>query len=133
MATLLGDHYHVDIIPFALGDRLLLYTDGISESRDLTGTFYPLAQRVRRWASATPRQLLDDLHRDLLAYVPGTRDDDLAALIAHRRQVEPLPDRAAAPPGVFPTPRLAGPETAPTDRLDAGACTVKGVSPEPGS
>jgi serine phosphatase RsbU (regulator of sigma subunit) len=63
---------------------LLLYTDGVSESRDVTGTFYPLTQRVRRWASAPPRQLLDYLRYDLLAYVDGARDDDLAALVAHR-------------------------------------------------
>ncbi|HYZ53694.1 MAG TPA: PP2C family protein-serine/threonine phosphatase [Streptosporangiaceae bacterium] len=84
MAALLGGHYQVDTVPFTVGDRLLLYTDGVSESRDVTGTFYPLTQRVRRWASAPPRQLLDYLRLDLLAYVDGTRDDDLAALVAHR-------------------------------------------------
>jgi serine phosphatase RsbU (regulator of sigma subunit) len=84
MAALLGAPYQVDAIPFAVGDRLLLYTDGVSESRDLTGTFYPLIQRVRRWSSATPRELLDHLHHDLRAYVSGTRDDDLAAVVAQR-------------------------------------------------
>ncbi|MEV6055350.1 PP2C family protein-serine/threonine phosphatase [Streptomyces sp. NPDC052107] len=84
MAALLGDHYQLDTIPFTVGDRLLLYTDGISESRDLTGTFYPLTQRIRRWVSAPPHQLLHQLHRDINAYVPGTRDDDVAALVAHR-------------------------------------------------
>jgi serine phosphatase RsbU (regulator of sigma subunit) len=84
MADLLGDHYQVDTIPFATGDRLLLYTDGVSETRDRTGTFYPLTQRIRQWASAPPRQLLDHLHHDLRSYVHGTRDDDLAALAAHR-------------------------------------------------
>jgi len=93
MATLLGDHYQVDTIPFAVGDRLLLYTDGVSETRDRTGTSYPLTQRVRLWASASPRQFLDNLHQDLRAYVHGTRDDDLAALVAHR--VTP-PDRKQA-------------------------------------
>ncbi|MFJ6121739.1 PP2C family protein-serine/threonine phosphatase [Streptomyces sp. NPDC054775] len=84
MAALLGDHYQVDTIPFGAGDRLLLYTDGVSETRDGTGTFYPLTQRVRRWVHDPPRQLLDHLHQDLGAYVYGTRDDDLAALVAHR-------------------------------------------------
>ncbi|MEV6057751.1 PP2C family protein-serine/threonine phosphatase [Streptomyces sp. NPDC052107] len=84
MAALLGEHYQVDTIPFGTGDRLLLYTDGVSETRDGIGTFYPLAQRVRRWVLASPRQLLDHLHQDLRAYVHGTRDDDLAALVAHR-------------------------------------------------
>jgi serine phosphatase RsbU (regulator of sigma subunit) len=93
MADLLGDHYQVDTIPFTLGDRLLLYTDGVSETRDRTGTFYPLTQRIRQWASAPPRQLLDHLHHDLRSYVHGARDDDLAALAAHR--VAPC-DREAA-------------------------------------
>ena len=31
-------------IPFKYGDRLLFYTDGISEARDKQGTFYPLEQ-----------------------------------------------------------------------------------------
>jgi hypothetical protein len=84
MTGLLGDRYQVDAVPFTTGDRLLLYTDGVSETRDHTGTFYPLAHRVRRWTSAPPRQLLDHLHQDLRAYVAGTRDDDLAALVAHR-------------------------------------------------
>jgi hypothetical protein len=84
MAALLGDHYQVDAVPFTVGDRLLLYTDGVSETRDGAGTFYPLTQRVRRWAFAPPRQLLDDLHQDLRAYIYGRRDDDLAALVAQR-------------------------------------------------
>jgi serine phosphatase RsbU (regulator of sigma subunit) len=84
LAALLGDHYQVDTIPFGVGDRLLLYTDGVSETRDRTGTFYPLTQRVRRWALAPPRQLLDNLHQDLRAYVHGIRDDDLAAMVAQR-------------------------------------------------
>lgn len=84
MAGLLGAHYQVDVVPFSVGDLLLLYTDGVSESRDLNGTFYPLSRRIRRWSSADPRQLLDHLQRDLRAYVSGTRDDDLAALVAQR-------------------------------------------------
>ncbi|WP_127357795.1 PP2C family protein-serine/threonine phosphatase [Actinacidiphila soli] len=88
MADLLGDHYQVDTIPFATGDRLLLYTDGVSETRDPTGSFYPLTQRIRQWASAPPRQLLDHLDQDMLSFATGTQDDDLAALVAHR--VEPV-------------------------------------------
>ncbi|MFF1746317.1 PP2C family protein-serine/threonine phosphatase [Streptomyces mirabilis] len=84
MAALLGDDYHVDTVAFTTGDRLLLYTDGVSESRDGAGSFYPLADRVRQWAWAPPRELLDHLHEDLRAYVVGVRDDDLAALAAQR-------------------------------------------------
>nr|WTB34622.1 serine/threonine-protein phosphatase [Streptomyces sp. NBC_00830] len=100
MAALLGDHYQVDTIPFGVGDSLLLYTDGVSETRDRTGTFYPLVQRVRRWALAPPRQLLDHLNQDLRAYVHGTRDDDLAALVAQR--VTPCDREPAEPDRAVP-------------------------------
>ncbi|MFF3875419.1 PP2C family protein-serine/threonine phosphatase [Streptomyces sp. NPDC001978] len=106
MAALLGDHYQVDTIPFGTGDRLLLYTDGVSETRDGIGAFYPLAQRVRRWVLAPPRQLLDHLRQDLRAYVHGTRDDDLAALVAHR--VTPC-DREPAELGGLRPLRSTGP------------------------
>jgi serine phosphatase RsbU (regulator of sigma subunit) len=84
MADLLGDEYYVETIPFFRGDRLLLYTDGVIETRDSAGVFYPLNQRVRQWTSVPLRTLLDQLHRDLIAYSSGVPDDDLAAVIAHR-------------------------------------------------
>lgn len=34
LSALIGDRYCVDTIPFAPGDQLLLYTDGVSETRD---------------------------------------------------------------------------------------------------
>ena len=39
--------------PFARGDRLLLYTDGVSETRDRDGAFYPLAERISGWPPGT--------------------------------------------------------------------------------
>ncbi|MCQ4079400.1 serine/threonine-protein phosphatase [Streptomyces sp. RB6PN25] len=87
LGMLVGNDYHVDIKPFRVGDQLLLYTDGVTETRDRTGAFYPLTQRIRTWAGLPPRELLDSLHRDLLAYSNATLDDDTAALAAYR-----LPD-----------------------------------------
>jgi serine phosphatase RsbU (regulator of sigma subunit) len=83
MAGLIGGDYHVDVVPFTVGDRLLLYTDGITESRDRTGTFYPFTQRIRQWASQPPRQLLESLDHDLATY-SDSHDDDLSALVVHR-------------------------------------------------
>jgi hypothetical protein len=34
-------------LPLRPGDRILLYTDGVIEARDLAGNFYPLAERCR--------------------------------------------------------------------------------------
>ncbi|MCQ4045883.1 PP2C family protein-serine/threonine phosphatase [Streptantibioticus rubrisoli] len=85
LGMLVSDGYHVDLAPFHPGDQLLLYTDGVTETRDRSGAFYPLAERVRSWSGEAPHQLLDHLHRDLIAYSGGQLDDDIAVLVARRR------------------------------------------------
>ncbi|MEV8022100.1 PP2C family protein-serine/threonine phosphatase [Streptomyces sp. NPDC086554] len=80
LAALIGDYYCVDTVAFAQGDQLLLYTDGVSETRDRTGEFFPLPDWMRRQGPEQPRELLDRLHRDLLHYSGGRLDDDIAAL-----------------------------------------------------
>ena len=84
LGMLCGDDYHVDVAPFRPGDQLLLYTDGVTETRDRDGAFYPLVQRVRPWSALPPRALLDHLHQDLLDYNGTNPDDDTAALAAYR-------------------------------------------------
>ncbi|MEW2294219.1 PP2C family protein-serine/threonine phosphatase [Streptomyces sp. NPDC006743] len=84
LGVLIGDGYHQDVEPFRPGDQLLLYTDGVTETRDPGGAFYPLAERVGPWVGLAPRELLDRLHEDLLAYSGGNLDDDIAALAAYR-------------------------------------------------
>ncbi|KAB1139251.1 serine/threonine-protein phosphatase [Streptomyces luteolifulvus] len=80
LAALIGDHYSVDTVPLAPGDQLLLYTDGVTETRDHSGEFFPLPDWMRGQDLAPPRELLDRLHRDLLDYSGGRLDDDIAAL-----------------------------------------------------
>ncbi|MFF3940960.1 PP2C family protein-serine/threonine phosphatase [Streptomyces phaeofaciens] len=80
LSALVGDPYRVDDVPFAPGDHLLLYTDGVSETRDHTGEFFPLSDWMRRQDPESPHELLDRLHRDLLHYSGGRLDDDIAAL-----------------------------------------------------
>ncbi|MFD1659383.1 PP2C family protein-serine/threonine phosphatase [Streptomyces caeni] len=84
LGVLVGDDYHVDVYPFRPGDQLLLYTDGVTETRDRTGAFYPLTERIRPWAALPPRELLDRLHEDLLEYGDARLEDDIAALAAYR-------------------------------------------------
>ncbi|MFJ3306480.1 PP2C family protein-serine/threonine phosphatase [Streptomyces sp. NPDC086549] len=84
-----GDPYHVDVYAFRPGDQLLLYTDGITETRAPDGSFYPLVERVRSWGPLPPRELLDRLHHDLLDHSHNRLHDDTAALTACL-----LPDRA---------------------------------------
>lgn len=80
LAALIGDRYWVDIVTFAPGEQLLLYTDGVSETRDHMGRFFPLSDWMRRQDPEHPRELLDQLHRDLLRHSGGRLDDDIAAL-----------------------------------------------------
>ncbi|MDN0199240.1 PP2C family protein-serine/threonine phosphatase [Streptomyces sp. S.PNR 29] len=86
LAALLGDHYHVDTVAFVQGDQMLLYTDGVTETRDRAGEFFPLPDWMRRQGPASPRELLDRLHGDLLRYGGGRLDDDIAALAVRCRQ-----------------------------------------------
>ncbi|MCX4535051.1 serine/threonine-protein phosphatase [Streptomyces sp. NBC_00841] len=83
LAALLGGGYHVDVVPFGTGDSLLLYTDGVSEARNRDGAFHPVADRIRPFATAAPRALIDHLGADLLAYASDELDD-AAALVIHR-------------------------------------------------
>ncbi|MFE9174417.1 PP2C family protein-serine/threonine phosphatase [Streptomyces kebangsaanensis] len=84
LGGLIGNGYHVDAVPFRPGDQLLLYTDGVTETRDPAGAFYPLVERVRPWAGLPPGELLERLHADLVDYSGGRLEDDLAALAAYR-------------------------------------------------
>jgi hypothetical protein len=74
--------------PFEPGDTLLLYTDGVTEARDTTGRFYPLADRLLTIASdhVPPNDLLTDLREDLLRHASGALSDD-AAVVAVRRDL----------------------------------------------
>jgi serine phosphatase RsbU (regulator of sigma subunit) len=92
LGVLVGEPYHSDEHPFRPGDQLLLYTDGVSETRDRDGVFYPLVERVRSWGLLPPRELLDRLHHDLLAYSGNRLHDDTAALVACY-----VPDERLAP------------------------------------
>ncbi|MFB9478983.1 PP2C family protein-serine/threonine phosphatase [Streptomyces filamentosus] len=93
LAGLAESRHRVEEFPFGPGDRLLLYTDGVSETRDRDGVFYPLEERARRWVSAPSERVPELLHEDLAAYGDGGLDDDIAALLIAR-------DKAPAePPG----------------------------------
>ncbi|MFB7734425.1 PP2C family protein-serine/threonine phosphatase [Streptomyces sp. NPDC056112] len=75
-----GGDYVLDKFPFGEDDLLLLYTDGVVEARDESGTFYRLAERLATWGERTPDDLLRRLRRDLLTYVGGRLTDDAAAV-----------------------------------------------------
>ncbi|MEU6315861.1 PP2C family protein-serine/threonine phosphatase [Streptomyces sp. NPDC047014] len=86
LAGLVAAPLTAQTFPFAAGDVLLLYTDGVMEARDRAGAFYPLAERVAAMPSGTgPQALLDRLCGDLLAHAAGNTLGDDAAMVALRR------------------------------------------------
>ncbi|WTG53930.1 serine/threonine-protein phosphatase [Actinacidiphila glaucinigra] len=80
LAALLGSGYHVDRVPLAVGDLLLLYTDGVSETRDPDGAFFPLAAWTRQAATTSPAGFLELLHQALLRHGDGSLNDDIACV-----------------------------------------------------
>ena len=78
----LGERYAAVTIPWAAGDRLLLYTDGLSEARNATGEFFPvepLGDLVRKAPFAVA---LDEVLRQVRHHVPdGQFSDDLALVL----------------------------------------------------
>jgi Stage II sporulation protein E (SpoIIE) len=73
-------------LPFQPNDRLILYTDGVTEARDSNQVFYPLDERLavlggRPQAAASSTALLDLLRDDLLRHKGAPLDDDAAVLL----------------------------------------------------
>ncbi|MFK4148894.1 PP2C family protein-serine/threonine phosphatase [Streptomyces sp. NPDC004065] len=69
---------------FAPGDSLLLYTDGLTESRDAAGAFYPLVERAAAWAGEHPEALVERIGEDVRAHRGAAQHDDMA-IVALRR------------------------------------------------
>lgn len=57
------------------GDRLFLGSDGLAESRDSAGAFYPLAERLTAFAQEEPAALTDHVWEDLVRFCTSVRDD----------------------------------------------------------
>ncbi len=74
-------------LPFRPGDRLLLYTDGVTEARDSRQMFYPLDERLAvlgaklAAADGDPAALLELIREDLLRHAGAPLEDDAALLL----------------------------------------------------
>ncbi|MEU6345861.1 PP2C family protein-serine/threonine phosphatase [Streptomyces sp. NPDC046977] len=76
----------------AVGDTLLLYTDGLIEARDAAGRHYPLLERARNWGwtrqdAAHHESLpavLGEILQDLVAHSGTLPEDDLAMVALTR-------------------------------------------------
>ncbi|MFI5798155.1 PP2C family protein-serine/threonine phosphatase [Streptomyces sp. NPDC051677] len=88
----------LQVLPFADGDQLLLYTDGVIEARDRDREFYPLVEGLARHLSDEPARTLDAIHDDLLAHVGGRLHDDAALLLIRKPAVaDPAVPQQALP------------------------------------
>ncbi|MDQ1051223.1 serine phosphatase RsbU (regulator of sigma subunit) [Streptomyces sp. V4I2] len=87
LRALSGETPSLQILPFADGDQLLLYTDGVTEARDHGREFYPLTERLAQHLSDEPAHTLTALHNELLAHVGGRLHDDAALLLLRKPAV----------------------------------------------
>jgi hypothetical protein len=86
----LGAGYEAVSVDWSAGQRLLMYTDGLSEARDGDGEFLPLVSLVQVLSNGDGEEALDRLLEAVREHVPGgLLNDDLAVLL-----VEHLADDA---------------------------------------
>ena len=81
-----ADYTNSCVEPFAAGDRVLLYSDGVSEARNTKGEFFE-SERVARWLStieSTSAERFADTALDQLTRWSdsGQFDDDVTFVIA---------------------------------------------------
>jgi len=72
------------VIEAGPGDRILFYTDGVSEARSRSGEFFPLARCRAVREAGDPDQILDALSAEVLRHVGHALDDDAAMLLIRR-------------------------------------------------
>jgi serine phosphatase RsbU (regulator of sigma subunit) len=74
--------YEATTIEWGEDDRILLYTDGLSEARNHTGDFLPMSTVLPSLRENPPDKALDKVLSHVAAYVPrGRLDDDLAMVL----------------------------------------------------
>ena len=72
----------------ATGDRVLLYTDGVAEARDVNGEFIDLARVLGALTGGSPDEALDRVLVNLYREAGHELTDDLALMIAEYRPTE---------------------------------------------
>jgi serine phosphatase RsbU (regulator of sigma subunit) len=85
-------------ICFEPGDKVLFYTDGLTEARNRAGEFFPLADSPSLRSLWPPDMVLNGLCDEVNQHVGHVPDDDVALLLAYRGGRGPTPLR----PGMTP-------------------------------
>jgi sigma-B regulation protein RsbU (phosphoserine phosphatase) len=130
----IGDDFDTTTVAWSPGDRLLLYTDGLSEARNADGEFLPLLEVCAPLGSGTIEDALTGLLEEVRRHVPhGDLGDDLAVVMLEHAPTaaavadphslhEPAGGAASRP--LFVAPQQAGAQvTAP--RSDRSRLSVK--------
>ncbi|WP_369243818.1 PP2C family protein-serine/threonine phosphatase [Streptomyces sp. R41] len=134
LRALTGETPSLQVLPFADGDQLLLYTDGVTEARNHSREFYPLAEGLARHVSDEPSRTLTALHDELLAHVGGRLHDDAALLLLRKPSLlEPAAPEAPLPEPASNTGRGSGSYSLPprsgSAALGGGSEAVAAVTP----
>jgi len=73
-----------------------MYTDGLSEARDVTGDFLPVSSLATQGRTGPVSHAVDEIVAAVAAYVPrGRLDDDLAVVLIEHRGVGSPQERSA--------------------------------------
>lgn len=75
-------------VQLAPGDKLLLYTDGLSEAQNGSGIEYGterLMQLASRWSAVSPEDIIADCRADVFGFLGGVQKTDDLTLLALQR------------------------------------------------
>jgi serine phosphatase RsbU (regulator of sigma subunit) len=91
------------------GERLFLYTDGVTEAFDVRECEYGedrLAVQLEAWRHMSDNALMDAVCQDVLGFCGPIRPrDDMTFMVLSHPPAPARPEPAGAPPGPVPLPR----------------------------
>ena len=77
-------------VPWSAGDRLLMYTDGLSEARGADGRFLDVSSLVPHMRTGSPESALEAVVDAVERHVPSGRlEDDLAIVLLEHARPDP--------------------------------------------
>ncbi|MGW1863581.1 PP2C family protein-serine/threonine phosphatase [Streptomyces collinus] len=97
LAPLGADTVPLDTVHFPEGASLLLYTDGVTEARDVRGRFYDPADRLTGQCHRSQDDLLATVVADVHQHIGDQVTDDMALLVLTRHGPSGTEPRSAAP------------------------------------
>lgn len=93
----LADGFVVERFDLTVGDRLLLYTDGLVEARSNEGAFFNLEAAISEVGSAGDEEFLDSMLQRVESHTGGSLGDDMALLTLSWDPATSATDEGEAP------------------------------------